>query len=797
MTYTPDTAPTLHMPSAILAAARTCSMVDHLLGPAGPIAQNLPGWQDRPQQRALGNVVRRAFKQGLHALTEGECGVGKTHALLVPAILHALETKKPVVVSTKTNILLDQYVQKDLPFLLATLTPWLEEKFGRTFDFAGLKGLGNYRCNAKKDYDDSLEYEFNTEREWQEFTTTGDVAELPFTVTPRLRSLITATREECAGARCPVAKEGVCWFINARRAAHRSDIVVVNHVLLMAALRAQPGTVLPIWSACIVDEAHELEAEARSCRGVSIAPQRVAKIAKQALDYCGTHRQGMLGEEPGSSNGCDPNWPCNPAECGDKCECDCHGVRPSPTAEAIAAETRGLFQALQHEHRAAGEDGQALLGDLQHTAAGEYLNELCAHLRRLAVDVENTKDELWEESAERAKGDTLSLGIRDLVGELASLRQAHPDRVAWLQLGQKTSIQSAPLEVANFLKDSLLKAPVALSSATLATGTGADAFAYIQETLGVRTLHQIQAGSPFDWPRQCWLYLPEGLTEKHLAIGIKSFNAREEMAREYARISALHIREFLHYTRGRTFCLFTAGRNLELTREALLGLPCTPGRCLYCKQAGMEGPCSGNLPFPYMSQGERGVSETLDWFRSTQGAVLFGLASYWEGVDVSGDALSGLVIDRIPFPAESDVLHQARLRALGGGRSAFKALSVPIAITKKRQGFGRLIRTVTDRGAVMLLDPRLHGKHAAILDALPPARRIHRADLRRLPLFLAGAGVPCKGPAEVAAALQGLALEGMPREHAQIVVRLREMLPGRLTSGLWGVAEKLVARYRT
>lgn len=791
MTYTPDTAPTLHMPSAILAAARTCSMVDHLLGPAGPIAQNLPGWQDRPQQRALGNVVRRAFKQGLHALTEGECGVGKTHALLVPAILHALETKKPVVVSTKTNILLDQYVQKDLPFLLATLTPWLEERFGRTFDFAGLKGLGNYYCEAKRPEDREYAAELAAASDWTGETMTGDVAELPFTVTPRLRSLITATREECAGARCPVAKEGACWFINARRAAHRSDIVVVNHALLMAALRAQPGTVLPVWGACIVDEAHELEAEARSCRGVSIAPQRVEKLAKQALDYCGAHRQGMLGEEPTLQH---DGFPCVYCEEGCLCDCACHRTVGSPTVEAIAAETRGLFQALQHEHRAAGEDGQALLGDLQHTAAGEYLNELCAHLRRLAVDVENTKDELWEESADRAKGDTLSLGIRDLVGELASLRQAHPDRVAWLQLGQKTSIQSAPLEVANFLKDSLLKAPVALSSATLATGTGADAFTYIQETLGVRTIHQIQAGSPFNWPRQCWLYLPEGLTEKHLAIGIKSANAREEMAREYARISALHIREFLHYTRGRTFCLFTAGRNLELTREALLGLPCTPGRCLYCKQVGGKGPCSRNLPFPYMSQGERGVSETLDWFRATKGAVLFGLASYWEGVDVAGEALSGLVIDRIPFPPESDVLHQARLRALGGGRSAFKALSVPIAITKKRQGFGRLIRTVTDRGAVMLLDPRLQGKHAAILDALPPAKRVCREDLRRLPLFLAGAGVPCEGPAEVAAALQGLDVEGMPREHAQIVVRLREMLP-RLTPGLWGVAEKLVARY--
>lgn len=741
--YRPDTAPSIPMALAVQACATTCPQVDHLLGPDGPIASAMEHYEDRPGQRQVANTIRRAQKQRLPAFTEAGTGCGKSVAALVPSILHALETGKPVVVSTRTTVLQKQYAEKDLPFLHAALSPWLEARFGRTFRFATLYGRGRYYCEAKGARAEVPGWL----SEWLEATEDGELGSLP--LDPALRHAVTVEKDDCPGPRCSVAKEGRCWFYNARSAAKDSDIIVVSHALLMAALRAQPGTVLPVWDAIVVDEAHTLEEEARSSLGTTFSASRVRQLVKRALAYCSEHRQLMLGAE-----GCEPTVP--------------------PTAEGIEHELTRFLAALEHQLRDQAEGGTVILPDLTATTAEAHLVELVDQLLRLAVEVENTGAQHWEESSERAQADTLDGSLRELVRDLRRLRTPESGRVAWLQLGDKITIQSQPIDVSDFLKDSLWKTPCALSSATLATGAGERAFAYISETLGVNTLHQVQVGSPFDWPSQAWLYTPEEYMYESL-LGIKEKGKRrDELAREYARASSLHIREVLQATKGRAFLLFTSRQGLRLTQEFL-----------------------ADMPWPYITQGEMGQAETLAWFRATPGAVLFALASYWEGADVAGDALSCVVIDKIPNAPPSDVIHEARLRRAGGGHSAFLQVSVPYAVTRLKQGFGRLIRRVTDRGLAVLLDPRFRTRQYGrdILAALPPARRITRNDLPRVPWFLAAAGEPVEGDRLLVAALRQLDAVGVPEaDHRLYISRMCARLP-LLTPGLWRAAGWLRERY--
>lgn len=763
------------IPIAIQAAGRTCPLVDHLLGKDGPIAKGMPGWQDRPGQRALAQCVRRAWKQELPAITEGATGVGKSQALLIPAILRAIETKKPVVVSTATIQLQRQYLDTDLPLLLELLTPWLQEHFGRTFTFAGLFGRTRYLCEKK-----FASVEDETIAEWLATTVDGELGGLPMVPDAKLKRAITAEKDECPGARCAIAKDGGCWFYSARKRAYNSDVVVVNHALLMASTLADPGTVLPIWGTLVVDEAHTLEEIARQARGVSFTAAWVKLLAKQALEFCGEHRQGGLVEERLEDKYPDvlpEGFTERLQEAATAYPYSAH----SPTLEGITAELDAFFRSVEDTVRRDARDGTALLPTLEATAAAEHLDELSQMLRRLAIDVEDTGDQHWEESQEKAQADVLQGSLDRTVAELRSLRAGRPGQVSWMQLAREktpAAIHAQPVDVSEFLKDFLWKkAPAALSSATLATG-GDEPFRYVQDSLGLRTLHQAQIASPFDWPTQAWLYLPEeGFGESLLGLKVRGAEEREKLNREYARVAALHLEEVLGHTKGRAFLLFTSAKQLQLTEAAL-------------RERGMK--------WPYLVQGEMGQEATIDWFRTTPGAVLFALASFWEGVSVEGAALSCVYIDRLSLPPPSDLLHEARLRRVGGGVSAFKQVTLPLVITKMKQAFGRLIRLVTDRGLVVLGDPRLRTKDygKTILASLPPARRITRAHLKQVPWLLASSGEPCPGPADVAERLRQLAGAAIPdAEHAAYAKRLAARLP-LLTPGLWKASEWLCERYR-
>lgn len=725
--YRPDDTPT--QPAALMVEmmAVPCAEVDHLLGAQGPVALAMPNWQDRTEQRQLSQTIRRALKQRRDALTEGGCGTGKTNAYLIPAILHALENKQQVLISTHSIALQDQLGSKDLPFLQRALAPYLQDRFQRNFTYAIQKGRQNSLCEAKYARAQDVEPHI---QEWREETLDGDLGSL--VLTPQQRGRLTATSEECPGARC--SHGDVCWWLHARAKARKADLVVVNHALLVQLLQ-QEG--FP-YDCIIIDEAHELAEVIREALGIRVSPKGVQQLVKQAEKFAGT------------------------------------------VAEGIPHELGRLLQTLQHSRRDKADEGTALLDpdrDLAaNTPAENHLVELLEQVGRLSREVKEV--ETLPETEEQARQNKLLAALERLSSELTSLRIGRAGRISWLELADGASLNAQPVDVSSWLRERT-KVPIVLSSATLATSAGNDAFAYVSETLGVRSLHQKQVGSPFDWSSQAWIYLPE--TREHdLALGVKDPAERLRRNKEYARVAVLYAREFFRITKGRGLWLFTARTDMLLVAELLRDL--------------------GDDFHPFLMQGEMGNQDALQWLRET-GGVLLGLAGLSQGVDVQGDALSALVLHKLPFPPPSDLVHEARLQRAGGGRSAFQQLSVPYAVTKTKQAFGRLIRTATDRGICMALDPRLRGKHSAILDALPPARRVTREQLlyrggERTRFHLAAAGEPVEGPAEVAHALRMLHAADVVEltDHRQYLARMVARLP-LLPPGLWTAAKWLCDKY--
>jgi ATP-dependent DNA helicase DinG len=356
-------------------------------------------------------------------------------------------------------------------------------------------------------------------------------------------------------------------------------------------------------------------------------------------------------------------------------------------------------------------------GDRYPTRANEALEPILDELREAFFRLENWLDANWQSALRRPadnpaeverrrdlalRGIVAHIGTIDRIMRAASDTSSEAEVIAWVERDDvRYEINAAPFEIGDFLRATLFaRTPsVVLTSATLADG---ESFGFLRESLGLDDAQELVAPSPFDYPAQARLLLaPPNLNPK---------------LRDFARRAAPLIEEALDRSRGRAFVLFTSYARLNeiyaLLRE--------------------------RLNFPIAMQGDRPRSQLLEWFRATPNAVLFATGTFWEGIDVAGDQLSCVIIDRLPFPSPSDPVVAARLAAIEAqGRSSFEALMIPTATMRLKQGFGRLIRSKTDRGLVVLLDGRASGARygRTIIDALPPARRIE--DLRDLDDFFA------------------------------------------------------------
>jgi len=658
--------------------------VSLLLAPGGALHRAIPHYEDRPEQREMSAAVARALDEARPLIVEAGTGTGKTLAYLIPA----LQSGRRVVVSTGTRALQDQIARHDIPLLRTILA--------RPFAAVVLKGVSNYVCRrrlADAASRGNLDAQLAELVDWSEHTETGDRSEVEWLgeSDPRWAE-VTTTPDARIGPRCPYFER--CFVTQARRLAEKAELILVNHHLYFAdrALRAaHPGArVLPEHDAVIFDEAHQLEDVATEHFGARVSTHKLALLVRDA--HVALARM--------------PLWT------GRAADDTIHAVERAGVA--LFALVRGsLVSPSESEPRVPLPPG--LFDHPERQNAWFRLDTALEELAR-AAEAESEPppdDEPDHDAGARASLTGLARRARELRDDLATIaEQRHRTHVYWGETrASGTLLTASPIEVAELMRRHIVAAgptPI-FTSATLATapairianGTippvvAADAlagqtlappdFTYHRGVLGLdETSAELLVASPFDYARQAMLYVPRDLPGPHTD--------------DFAGAAAKRTLELLELTNGRAFLLFTSHRAL---RDAAVRL--------------------ANVPYPKLVQGEAPRATLVDRFRATPNAILLGTSSFWEGVDVPGDALSLVVIDKLPFSPHTDPLIAARMAARAEqGHDPFDTLQLPAAALALKQGFGRLIRRRDDRGIVAILDnrivTRMYGR--VFLDTLP------------------------------------------------------------------------------
>jgi ATP-dependent DNA helicase DinG len=689
-----------------------------LLGVAGPVAEAVgrDRFEDRPAQRDMVAYIADAYNDGGIALLEAGTGVGKSFAYLVPALAWAQANAERTIVSTNTINLQEQLVGKDLPVLARALaTPDHEPTF------AMLKGWRNYLCLARLEQArGAQETLFETDRRaelegiaaWSARSADGSLADLPDEPSDDVWDAVAAESDLCTRLKCPHFER--CFVFQARRRAAEADVVVVNHHLLASDLAVRlaadnwlEAAVLPPYRRLILDEAHHLEDVAAAHLGAQVSQLGV---------------QRLLGRLERSGRGLLPALHAELSAHDDLLSAASRDLLEQRLLDALRAARRGAEELFALLARRLNQETilrltEAFAGDPVWLEGLEVaLDNLLAAFDGLRDGVETIADRLsLQDGGERPAAlvgelrgivRRLDLAARGLTASLRPARDAAADggaSVRWLERrGKKTanlSLAAVPLDLASVLKEALFDRveTVVLTSATLATGSD---FGFLEARLGLslppsRVVVREVLPSPFDFPSQCLFGIPTDLPEP-----------RDDADGHDAAVARVLI-ELTHASDGGVFCLFTSHRALRRTAEAVRG------------RIGER--------WPLLVQGEDQRDRLLRRFREAGSAVLLGTDSFWEGVDVPGRALRLLILAKLPFKVPSEPLTAARLERLEQqGLDGFSHYLVPLAGLKLKQGFGRLIRSRSDIGAVVLLDPRAVTRRygVRILEGLPPASRV-------------------------------------------------------------------------
>jgi ATP-dependent DNA helicase DinG len=702
------------------------SAIEAILAPGGPVSRTHAGYEDRPTQRAMASAIAGRYNDGGVLVAEAGTGTGKSIAYLIPAVKWAVQNRERTVVSTNTINLQEQLVTKDLPFLRRALD--------LPFRFALVKGRGNYISirRAKLAMDTGLALLDGPEarqlaalEEWLGTTRDGSLQDLPFAPSSEVWDEVQSDPDACLRARCPHFED--CFYQKSRRDSAGADILVVNHHLLfsdLAVRRAQGNytapAVLPPYRRVILDEAHNVEDAATSHLGVAVSRRGLFRLLSR-LDRRGKGVLRALEERLKLLDSAGAR-----AECLRLIERD---LRPDVgNAKQRAADLFGRLEAVL----ARTADGVLRLADGyesdDHWRARVMpaLEDLVAVLDRVARGLDGIRKAVLTDRAATERLEEQLVEVNALAnrvrGQSEGLRRALVpgddtlSLVRWLERRGGGQTQepnivacAAPIELGDVLREALWE-PVdtaILTSATLSTREG---FGFVTGRLGLDRVPRVTEESypsPFDFAEQTVVAVPTDLPGVRANGGAGALLAEGQQLRTLSHdgATATVIRDLASRSDGGIFALFTSYRSLR-------------------NVAGMLRSWKVDGTWPLFVQGEAPRAELVRRFTADGRGILLGVASFWEGVDVPGDPLRGLVIAKLPFRVPTEPLTAARMEAIErDGGSGFFQYMLPHAALRLKQGFGRLIRSASDRGAVVLLDGRIleksYGRY--FLDSLPPA----------------------------------------------------------------------------
>lgn len=681
-----------------------------VLAAAGEDGEAFPQFEQRPEQAAMAAAVTAALDGDHTLVVEAATGTGKSLAYLLPAAIFALRNNQRVVISTNTINLQQQIVEKDVPALRRLLAEVGPADVRAKLDglrSTPLKGRRNYLCLQRLAQwrrvgpENDLEARFLTRvLIWLARTESGDRAELTLHAEEEpLWNRVSAQNSNCFAGPSMFVRNGTCQLLRARKRADASHLVVVNHALLLSDV-ASGGRAMPNYDYLVVDEAHNLEDEATNQFGFQAGAGHVDEYLNSL------HATTPQGQERGLVADIHTAVRETTSAPALRVHALADGVRVA--AERVRPRVPELFGhviAFVHNHSEGGGDydNRLLLTAAKRSQPEWEQVELAwDNLRLPLLELEEALARLSLALGDAEKAaildyDTLVSNVAGQVQAAALLRRGideilekhDSDRIAWITTNRMTgavSFSSAPLDVGTVLADYLFrdKAGVVLTSATLTTG---GEFGYVKQRLGVEDAEELALGSPFDYKRAALVLLPTDVPEPS--------------QREYQKAVEQAVIDLCTASKGRALVLFTSHAALRSTARAV--------RAPLEKQG-----------VRVLAQGLDGSpAELLDTLKRQAGTVLLGTSSFWEGVDVAGEALSLLIIAKLPFSVPTDPVFSARSALYD---EPFKEYALPQAVLRFKQGFGRLIRHKSDRGAVVILDRRLRSKNYGklFLDSLPP-----------------------------------------------------------------------------